>query len=121
MISAELWAEQLYDGTGRHHVDAYPPLMVENQLTADFAKEKALRPYASGLAIEPEHGNNLALVWMAPLGLKLGVPSCNFRGVVGALVQAVDAGGGILVHADDAETAGFGTGVVLRFKGGGHA
>ncbi len=120
MLNPELWAEQLYDGTGAHHAGVWPPLMIENKLTDTFAMEKAMRPHHSVFAVD-DYGQNLGWVWMMPLGLKAGLPCPNFGYVLGALVQAVDAGQGVIVHADDPEMAAFAIDLVCRFSGGGHA
>jgi hypothetical protein len=118
MVLPSVAAEQLYDGTGAHFTGLFPPIAVNNVLTESFHSEKALRPAENALAVGPG-GNNLGWIWMIPLGLPPEGPICPE--IVGNLVQAVDAGKGVVVHADNLATARTVIDIVRLLAGGGHA
>ena len=118
MLLQNLCFQELYKGDGQHLGGLYKPLMIENQLTAAYEASKAPRPAGRAIGCVPD-GSNLGLVWMVPIGLTAAGPISNE--VFGAVVAAVDAWSGVLIHAETDEMAQRLGEVVLLFAGGGHA
>ena len=98
--------------------DVLPRIAKNNVLTAAYAANIETRPAGWEFGCNPD-GSNLALLWMAPPELTATGPISNEA--IGALVAAVDAGGGIIIHAATAELAQRLGEMVLLFAGGGHA
>lgn len=64
---------ELYDGTGRHLGDTYPPLAEDNVLTPAYYQSKGLRPACRDFCLDPADArNDIGFVWMLPLDMSPG-------------------------------------------------
>ncbi len=109
----------LHDGTGRHLGGLYPPLVVDNELTEFYRNNVAERPLHRRLQLDGGDANDVGAVWMMPLGGP--VDPVTMSQVLPVLVQALDAGQSVMLHADRQETldhAGIWAGLCV---GGGNA
>ena len=111
--------EDLYDGTGQHVGGLYPPIMVNWVLTDAYAAKCAERPVNRLIfADEAMAYTALGFVWMAPVP---SLPLAMSDYVRGALVQALDNGQSIIVHADTEYAVHKACWLVSIMSGGGHA
>ncbi len=116
--------EALFDGvTGQHFGGIYDPLLSSGELTKAHADIISTRP-ANRLvwrddATCPDPAGALALVWMAPhVG---GNPLAFSPGVLPFLVQALDAGASVQLHATTTDAIADICATVAPLLGGGHA
>ena len=118
-LSADM--EALYDASGCHLGGIYSPLMVDGKLTETHAGCLATRPaerliwYGALCSAPTEH---LALVWMAPVGVN---PLVVSPAVLPYLVQALDAGTSVQLHASSEEAINATCAALSPLLGGGHA
>jgi hypothetical protein len=119
-LPAEL--EDLYDGTtGRHLGGIYPPLLADGALTETYAGCTSTRPAQLLIyraAVCPAPAQSLALVWMAPAGSN---PLAVSPAVLPYLVQALDAGASVKLHASSDEAIIATIAAVEPMLGGWHA
>ncbi len=88
----------LHDGAGQHLGGIYPPLMVNNELTDFYRNNVAERPLHRRLQLDGGDANDVGAVWMMPLGGTLD--PVTLSQVLPVLVQALDAGQLVILHAD---------------------
>ncbi len=120
MLPNRDYLEALFTADGDHLGGVYAPIMVDGNLTPAHAQNLATRPACRLLWNPPvcaEPFDRLGLVWMASGANPLAVSPA----VLPRLVQVLDAGESISVHAEtedaiDAICAG-----VAPLLGGGHA
>ena len=121
MLPNRDYLEALFDATGRHLGDVYDPIMVDGELTPAHAQSLATRP-AHRLLFNPpvcaEPFDRLGLVWMAPPGAN---PLAVSPAVLPRLVQTLDAGESISVHAETEDAIDAVCSYVNPWLGGGHA
>ena len=111
----------LYDYTGRHLGGVYDPLMVDGQLTLAHAACLAGRPanrliWSPSKCTEPERW--FSLVFMAPSGQN---PLTIAPMATAYLVQALDAGTSVQIHAETEDAIDAVCSYVNPWLGGGHA
>lgn len=119
MLPLPVELEDLYDGQGQHIGEVFAPIMEGWRLTDAHREKVAGRPIAAliwkNYSIPLPH---LGLVWMMP-------PSCNPLGispaVFGHLVQTLDAGAAVQLHAADQAGIDAVCAAVIPMMGGGHA
>ncbi len=98
ILTPDLRTERLFDGAGQHLGGIYPPLAIDNVLTAVHDECLATRPVQL-LVHGPEcefPRQQIGLVWMMPLHTDPLMAALN---VAPWLVYALDAGMSVQVHA----------------------
>ena len=120
MLSPSPLPLALFDSTGRHLWNQYPPLMVDGQLTEAHAACVAARPAQLLLSGPSCHAplEQLGLVWVAPAGPN---PLILHPEALPYLVHALDAGMSVQLHAETPEAISSTCAVVSPLLGGGHA
>ncbi len=123
MLPLPAATEALYDSTGRHLAGCYAPLMEAGALTPAHAACVATRP-AESLVWDarfcPDPLQHLGLVWMLPASPGVN-PLTVSPAVLPYLVQALDAGCSVKMHAGDLDAINTVCAAVAPLLGGGHA
>ena len=121
MLQNRDYLEALFDADGEHLGGVYDPIMVDGELTPAHAHNLATRPAHRLLWNPPvcaEPFDRLGLVWMAPPGAN---PLAVSPTVLPRLVQALDAGESISIHAETEDAIDAVCSYVNPWLGGGHA
>ena len=116
--------EALYDGSSGEHLGGiYSPLLVDGELTDSYAGCLSARPAHRLIwrddATCPNPQCSLALVWMTPT--VDGNPLVFSPSVLPRLVQALDGGASVQLHAPTMDAIAAICLTVAPLLGGGHA
>ncbi len=122
MLPLPIQTEALFDGTtGQHLGGIFPPLLAGGELTDDYAACLSTRPAEQLMYYAPICPNPaawLALVWMAPPSDN---PLAGSPAVLPYMVQALDNGWSVQVHAASKAVIDGVRAAVHPLLGGGHA
>lgn len=122
MLALPARMEALYDSTGQHLGGVYPPLMVDGVLTPAYAGCLSTRPaelLIYQVDVCPAPWESLGLVWMMPTLPEGTNPLAASPAVLPYLVQVLDAGCSVKLHAArPAEIEAVRAGVGLWLGGG---
>ena len=119
-LPPEMAQHGLYDETGRHLGGLYQSLMVDGRLTPAHTAVMACRPVQRlfwDYRTCSDPASNLALVWAMSLDPN---PLATGWGVIPYLVQVLDAGQSVQLHAAGEDEINRLCAVLAGLVGGGH-